>query len=125
MATVEDKVVGYANAAFLTAFHNSLDNDYPLSKSTLLDSRTHLTSSMTSLDFRTSGRLPGTMLYAVAITLHGFLDMERWMLRNKRGILRIRNAVYCPDFMTNLICFASLRERNIFWDTERIQQILG
>jgi len=29
--------------------------------------------------------------------------------------------VYCPDFMTNLICFANLRERNIFWDTERNQ----
>jgi Reverse transcriptase (RNA-dependent DNA polymerase)/GAG-pre-integrase domain len=38
---------------------------------------------------------------------------------NSPGILRIRNAAYCPDFMTNLVSFSNLKKRGIFWDTEQ------
>jgi transposase InsO family protein len=51
---------------------------------------------------------------------YGTVDIE--VKKGKSpGILRIRNAAYCPDFMTNLVSFSNLKKRGIFWDTERNQ----
>jgi transposase InsO family protein len=36
-------------------------------------------------------------------------------------VLQLKDAAYCPDFMTNLVSFSKLKEIGIFWDTEKNQ----
>ena len=49
---------------------------------------------------------------------YGTVDLDIVTERYSKGILRIRNAAYCPDFMTNLASLTKLIKRGIHWDTE-------
>ena len=56
----------------------------------------------------------------VRILGYGTVDVDI-RLGSKRGVPRIREATHCLDFMANLVSFGNLREREIFWDTEKNQ----
>ena len=34
-----------------------------------------------------------------------------------KGILKLRDVAYCPDFVTNIVSFRRLKTKGIFWDT--------
>ena len=130
MQDVEVKVVGVAEAAFLVKYskeHSSFitNSDYSLCKSTLLDSATTIDIFNDISRFVHFRKAPRNHVvrcgnHFVPILGYGTVDVD---IRegNKQGILRIGDSAYCPDFMTNLVCFAKLKKRGIFWDTEKNQ----
>ena len=119
---VEDKVVGFADTTFLCSFHTGQgkDNgsDYPLRKSTLLDSGTTIDIFNDLSRFRNFRKAPRNHVvrcgnHFARILGYGTVDVEVTH-DNRCSILRIQNAAFCPDFMTNLVSFTNLRKQEIF-----------
>ncbi|OXV07206.1 hypothetical protein Egran_05029 [Elaphomyces granulatus] len=128
---VEDKVVGTANAAFLlTSEENSsfiTNDDYFLYKSTLLDSGTtiHIFNDLTRFqNFRKAPRNHTVRCgnHFARVLGYGNVDVDIDGVGKKRKkVLQLKDAAYCPDFMTNLVSFSKLKKIGIFWDTEKNQ----
>jgi len=114
MKKVEDVEIGIVNVVYLIVKESSFltNNDYSLYKLTILGSVTTI-DIFTDLapkpyhwePLRTDSR----------IRYCGFRYCHR---KEFERILRIRNAAYCPDFMTNLVSLTKLMKRGIHWDTE-------
>jgi transposase InsO family protein len=131
MEKVEDKVIGIANAVFLLSQSSQdncsfiTNNNYLLYKSTLLDSGTTIDIFNDLSRFLNFKKAPQTHVvrcgnHLTRILGYGTVDVDVRQ-GNKQGILRIRDAAYCPDFITSLVSFVNLKKRNIFWDTEENQ----
>ena len=105
------------NSAFIT------NSDYSLYKSTLLDSAATKDIFNDISRFQNFRKAPRNHVircgnHFARVLGYGTVDVD---VRegHRQGVLRIRNAAYCPDFMTNLVSFTNLKKRGIFWDTER------
>jgi hypothetical protein len=123
------RIVSVANAIFLFAPHSKEDcsfitsSDYSLYKSTILDSGTTLDIFNKLFRFHDFKKAPRQHIvrcgnHFARILGYGTVDIDV-KKGNSPGILRIKNAAYSPDFMTNLVSFANLKERGIFRDTEK------
>jgi transposase InsO family protein len=103
------------------------NNDYSLFKSTLLDSGSTIdvfNDLSRFQDFRKAPRSHTLRCgnHFARILGYGTVDVDIIGVGRKgKRVLRIKEAAYCPDFMTNLVSFANLKKRGIFWDTERNQ----
>jgi hypothetical protein len=126
---VEDKVVGVANAVFLLVRYSKetssfiTNSDYTLCKSTLLDSGTTVDIFNDLSRFQDFRKAPRNHVvrcgnHFARVLGYGNVSVD---VRegNRQGVLRIRDAAYCPDFMTNLVSFLKLKQRGIFWNTEK------
>jgi transposase InsO family protein len=126
---VEDKVVAVAEAVFLLVRYSKeassfiTNSDYVLYKSTLLDSGTTIDIFNDLSRFQEFRKAPRNHVvrcgnHFARVLGYGTVDVD---VRegHRKGVLRLRDAAYCPDFMTNLVSFAKLKQRGIFWDTER------
>jgi transposase InsO family protein len=99
------------------------NNDYSLYKSTILDSGTTIDIFTDLSRFQNFRKAPRNHVircgnHFARILGYGTVDLDIVTERNSKGILRIRNAAYCPDFMTNLVSLTKLIKRGIHWDTE-------
>ena len=99
------------------------NNDYSLYKSTILDSGTTIDIFTDLSRFQNFRKAPRNHVircdnHFARILGYGTVDLDIVTERYSRGILRIRNAAYCPDFMTNLVSLTKLIKRGIHWDTE-------
>jgi Pol polyprotein len=121
---VEDKVVGVSNAVFLLVRYSKetssfiTNSDYTLCKSTLLDSGTTVDIFNDLSRFQDFRKAPRNHVvrcgnHFARVPGHGnvYVDVREG---NRQGVLRIRDAAYCPDFMTNLVSFLKLKQRGIF-----------
>src|SRR5438034_137364 len=45
------------------------------------------------------------------------LSYEDVTLQTTKEVLQLKNVIFCTDFVTNLISFSLLKEKNIYWNT--------
>jgi Pol polyprotein len=117
--TVKDRIMGEANAAYLSKEESSFitNENYSLHKSTLLDSATTIHISNDLSRFQNFKKAPRN--HVVRCGGCGSTDFHVRNERNALSVFRIQNVAYCPDFMTNLVSLVKLKKRDIYWNTEK------
>jgi len=85
---------------------------------TILDSGTTIDNFTDLSRFQNFRKAPRNRNHFARILGYGTVDLDIATERDSKGILRIRNAAYCPDFMTNLVSLTKLMKRGIHWDIE-------
>jgi GAG-pre-integrase domain len=125
---LDKRIVGQAlpqGAAFPICLGLCMQADqYPLRSSTILDSGASLDIFNELARFK-SIRKPkaGEEHYLIAgdsevkIEGYGRVDVPVIKSDGSIGILRIKNAAYCPTFAVNVVSFQCLYDRGIRWDT--------
>src|SRR5467141_1172903 len=124
--TVKDRIMGEANAAYLSKEESSFvtNENYSLYKSTLLDSATTIHISNDLSRFQNFKKAPRNHVvrcgnHFARILGYGSTDLHVRNERNALSVFRLRNVAYCPDFMTNLVSLVKLKKRDIHWNTEK------
>ena len=104
-------------------FSTSTTDEYPLLKSSILDSGTTLHIFNDLSRFYNLRKAPRDHVIVagnsrIPILAYGDVDL---LVKGPYGplVLRLRHVAYCTDFQCNLVSFAKLRERGYYWDTRQ------
>ena len=115
--------MGIANPAFVFNVRDNDLKDYPLQKSTLLDSGSSLHIATSISRFKSFKKAPkGDMVIAgdtlVPIEGYGKVDLIVTRPDGSRRVLGLKKVAYCPSFATSLVSFQLLQHQGIWWDNK-------